>query len=181
MKISNEYSHFGGSEILQIRYPEINRNIDEVIFGIDPGIVKNGSEINENNEGLPDELVLKFREAFRAKSFVEIIEKAENDLNIPNHAFEEPLKQIAFIRENTFVNIELAPFTNSYNVLAKLLYLFDTSKATVGVEIIFGWDFLRITKGIEILWRNYLVGSVKVIFIDAGHLNFLFDDPLKIM
>ncbi len=34
MKIVYEYSHLGGSEILQVRYPEVDADIDAVIASI---------------------------------------------------------------------------------------------------------------------------------------------------
>ena len=36
MKIIYEYSHLGGSEILQVRYPKINHLIYDVIAAIKP-------------------------------------------------------------------------------------------------------------------------------------------------
>lgn len=50
MKIVYEYSHLGGAEILQVRYPEINADISEIIKGIPASKTKISKEKNRTGE-----------------------------------------------------------------------------------------------------------------------------------
>ena len=56
MKIIYEYSHLGGSEILQVRYPLINEEIYEVIKNIHP-----------NKTKISEEKTMKGKELFSPK------------------------------------------------------------------------------------------------------------------
>ena len=65
MRIVYEYSHLGGSEILQVRYPEINTAIQEVINGISASKTKISKEKNRIGELVynPTELNEAFKES----------------------------------------------------------------------------------------------------------------------
>jgi len=70
-----EYSHLGGSEILQIHYPEITREIDEVIAEIrDLGKTKISHEKTMLGQLLysPRELNSKFKQGFRSLGYREL-------------------------------------------------------------------------------------------------------------
>ncbi len=65
-----EYSHLGGSEILQVRFPQINAEIDAVIAAVKvPGKTKIGRE--KTNAGImlysPKDMNTLLKEAFHAR------------------------------------------------------------------------------------------------------------------
>src|SRR5207245_3982250 len=84
-----EYSHLGGSEILQVRYPQINAEIDAVIESIrDVKRIKESKEKTMKGVMLysPVDLNARFREAFNQRGFEELIDRF--DIEIPGHPFK---------------------------------------------------------------------------------------------
>jgi len=71
MRVVYEYSHLGGAEILQVRYPEQDQEIYDVIASVKPQRSKISRE--RGRKGLllyaPKEMNRQFREAFRAKGY----------------------------------------------------------------------------------------------------------------
>ena len=74
MKIVYEYSHLGGSEILQVRYPECERDIYEVIAQVTAFRTKVSKEKTMRGRKLysPRAMNRQFSEAFTARGYREV-------------------------------------------------------------------------------------------------------------
>lgn len=70
-----EYSHLGGSEILQCRFPEINREIDDIISSV---IIVEPSKVSKEKTRAgkmlysPTLMNSLFRQQFYARGFKEL-------------------------------------------------------------------------------------------------------------
>jgi len=73
MRIVYEYSHLGGAEILQVRYPDCAREIVEIITEVKAQRHKISREKTMPGRALfsPKDMNDQFREAFRAKGYTE--------------------------------------------------------------------------------------------------------------
>ena len=74
MKIIYEYSHLGGSEILQVRYPDINDDIYNVISTVTAKKLKMSKEKGMVGKLLfsPKDMNNQFKEQFNTLGFKEI-------------------------------------------------------------------------------------------------------------
>ena len=68
MRIAYEYSHFGGSEVLQVRYPDCHRAVYEVVASVEPRPKKSsvGREKTPRGPYSPGRFNQQFRRAFGA-------------------------------------------------------------------------------------------------------------------
>ncbi len=176
-----EYSHLGGSEILQVRYPSINDEIDAVIESIRD--VKRTKESKEKTmKGVmlysPVDLNSRFREAFDQRGFKELIDRF--DIDIPGHPFKirNNYKQIDFAKNQILCEVQFGKYFSMFYDLAKFQYFFNEMKAEVGVEIV---PTHRLHKkmstgtsyGEQLVWdigrlrRHFPAVPVKVILIDV--------------
>jgi hypothetical protein len=180
MKIVYEYSHLGGSEILQVRYPEINQEIYEVIASVTAARTKVSRERTRKGELLyaPTDMNRQFRKAFRARGFHELRDRYT--IIIPNSDVVIPgaFKQIDFVKERVLVEVQFGKYAFMFYDLAKFQYFFNESKADVGVEIVPCYPLKRqmstgvsygeqLVYDIERLKRHFPAVPVKVILIDA--------------
>ncbi len=181
MKIVYEYSHLGGSEILQVRYPEINQEIYEVIASVTAVRTKISRERTRKGKLLyaPTDMNQQFKRAFRARGFRELRDKYT--ITIPNSDVEIPgaFKQIDFVKERVLVEVQFGKYAFMFYDLAKFQYFFNESKADVGVEIVPCHAFKKqmstgvsygeqLIYDIERLKRHFPAVPVKVILIDAN-------------
>jgi len=138
MKIVYEYSHLGGSEILQVRYPEINQEIYEVIASVTATRTKVSRERTRKGTMLyaPKDMNQQFKRAFRARGFREL--RDQYTITIPNSDIKIPgaCKQIDFVKEGVLVEVQFGKYAFMFYDLAKFQYFFNESKADVGVEIV---------------------------------------------
>jgi len=74
MKIVYEYSHLGGSEILKVRYPEIEKEIYQVIGVIVAQRLKPSKEKTKIGQFLysPIDMNAQFQKQFHEKDFSEM-------------------------------------------------------------------------------------------------------------
>jgi hypothetical protein len=139
VKIVYEYSHLGGSEILQVRYPEINQQINEVIENIrDLKKLKRSKEKTMRGVLLyaPVDLNARFDSAFHRLGFKEI--RDTYTVKLPNYAKEIPgaFKQIDFVKDRVLVEVQFGKYAFMFYDMAKFQYFFNENKADVGVEIV---------------------------------------------
>lgn len=139
MRIVYEYSHLGGKQILQVDYPQILREIREVINAIgDVGKTKVSKEKTMRGRRLyaPKVLNEKFREAFHARGFHELRDRY--DIVIPNHTevIHGAFKQIDFVKDHVLVEVQFGKYAFMFYDMAKFQYFFNENKANVGIEIV---------------------------------------------
>lgn len=180
MKIVYEYSHLGGSEILQVRYPEINQDIYDVIESVRAVKDKLSKEKTKQGRMLygPKSMNAQFTERFRGKGFEEM--RDYYTIRIPNYSTEiaNAYKQVDFVKDGVFVEVQFGKYAFMFYDMAKFQYFFNESQADVGVEIVPCHNLqLKMSSGvsygeqlvydIERLKRHFPAVSVKIIFIDV--------------
>jgi len=138
MRIVYEYSHLGGAEILQVRYPDCEREVYEVIADVTAKRTKISEEKTMRGRELysPKDMNQQFREAFRARGYTELrdtytITVPESDVLIPG-AF----KQIDFVKGKVLVEVQFGKYAFMFYDMAKFQYFFNENKADVGIEIV---------------------------------------------
>lgn len=180
MKIVYEYSHLGGSEILQVRYPECEREVYEIIASVTAERTKVSEERSMWGKELysPRAMNQQFRDAFRARGYTELrdtytITIPDSDVKIPG-AF----KQIDFVKGRVLVEVQFGKYAFMLYDMAKFQYFFSENKADVGVEIVPCHALHRqmstgvsygeqLVYDIERLKRHFPAVPVKVILIDV--------------
>lgn len=180
MKIVYEYSHLGGSEILQVRYPEINNEINNVISDVKAMRLKQSKEKTMKGRMLfsPTDMNAQFKNKFNGLSFEEIrdyytIEIPEYPVKVKNS-----FKQIDFVKEKVLVEVQFGKYAFMFYDMAKFQYFYNENKAEVGVEIVPCYYLQRqmssgvsygeqLVYDIERLKRHFPAVPVKVILIDA--------------
>lgn len=176
-----EYSHLGGSEILRVRYPNIEKEIDQVIKNID-GLKKTkiSKEKTMHGEPLysPMEINAIFKEGFYEKGYREL--KDTYTIEIANYPqkIAGAFKQIDFVKDKVLVEVQFGKYAFMFYDMAKFQYFFNENKADVGVEIVpchtmhkqmstgvsYGEQLIY---DIERLKRHFPAVPVKVILIDV--------------
>ena len=179
MNVIYEYSHLGGSEILQVRYPEINHEVYDVISKVKAKRVKKSREKTMVGKMLfsPKNMNEQFKMQFHALGYVEI--RDYYTIEIPNHPVQisRSFKQIDFVKEKVLVEVQFGKYAFMFYDMAKFQYFFNENKADVGVEIVPCYALQRemssgvsygeqLIYDIERLKRHFPAVPVKVILID---------------
>lgn len=180
MKIVYEYSHLGGSEILQVRYPELNQQIYDVIGGVRANRLKISREKTMVGRELysPIDMNAQFRAAFGERGFREL--RDVYTITLPNSdiAINGAFKQVDFVRDNVLVEVQFGKYAFMFYDLAKFQYFFNENKADVGIEIVPCHRLQRemssgvsygeqLVYDIERLKRHFPAVPVKVMLIDV--------------
>ncbi len=182
MRIVYEYSHLGGSEILQCRFPEINQEIYDVIDAVIPQRIKKSKEKTMMGKMLydPSDMNNQFLTQFRNRGFTEL--RDHYTITIPNSdlAIKGAYKQVDFAKNKVLVEVQFGKYAFMFYDLAKFQYFFNESHADLGVEIVpchtlqkemssgvsYGEQLIY---DIERLRRHFPAVSVKVILLDVDN------------
>jgi hypothetical protein len=179
MKIVYEYSHLGGSEILQVRYPQITKEIYQIVEKIQAKRSKISKEKTMKGKMLfsPKEMNHQFKEAFTNIGFREM--RDTYTISIPGSGVQisGAFKQIDFVKEQVLVEVQFGKYAFMFYDMAKFQYFFNENKADVGVEIVpchalhkqmsTGVSYgEQLVYDIERLKRHFPAVPVKVILID---------------
>ena len=180
-----EYSHLGGSEILTVRYPEIEREIDDVIAAI-TGLEKTKESQEKTKQGRmlysPTEINKRFRDEFRARGYDELRESYA--IELPGHPVKirGAFKQVDFVKGRALVEVQFGKYFAMFYDMAKFQYFFNENRADVGVEIV-PWVGLKrqmssgvsygeqLVFDIERLKRHFPAVPVKVILVGLETLD----------
>lgn len=180
MKIVYEYSHPGGSEILQVRYPTINQEIYSVISNIRASRLKASQERTKIGRMLfsPIDMNRQFKDEFDKLGYQEI--RDTYSITIPNSQIEIPgaYKQVDYVKEKVLVEVQFGKYAFMFYDMAKFQYFFNENKADMGIEIVPCHDLhTQMSSGvsygeqlvydIERLKRHFPAVPVKVILIDV--------------
>lgn len=180
MKKIYEYSHLGGSEILQVRYPEIDRQINEVISIVNANRTKLSYEKTKQGKMLysPIDMNDQFKKEFNQRGFSEI--RDVYTISIPNYPLEiqRAFKQVDFVKEKVLVEVQFGKYAFMFYDMAKFQYFFNENKADVGVEIVPCHSLQKemssgvsygeqLVYDIERLKRHFPAVPVKIILIDT--------------
>jgi len=179
-----EYSPLGGAEILQVRFPKISKEIDEVI-GLITKVkkLKKSKEKTKKNRMLysPKDLNKRFTKALNAKGYEQLIDRYT--VKIPGHNYEVKgaYKQVDFAKNKVLVEVQFGKYPFMFYDLFKFQYFFNEAKAEVGVEIVPAHYMHRqmssgTSYGEQLLWdierlkRHFPSVPVKVILIGVEPL-----------
>lgn len=180
MKIFYEYSHLGGSEILQVRFSEIDRTIYSVIDNVHAKKTKISKEKTMKGKKLysPVDMNNQFKTRFNSEGFRELrnrytIEIPNNDIKITG-----AYKQVDFVKEKVLVEVQFGKYAFMFYDMAKFQYFFNENKAEVGVEIVPCHNLQKqmssgvsygeqLVYDVERLKRHFPAVPVKIILIDA--------------
>ncbi len=180
MKVVYEYSHLGGAEILQVRYPDCLREIYEVIAAVTARRTKISQEKTMAGRELysPTDMNQQFRDAFRARGYTEL--RDTYTITVPNSDVAIPgaFKQIDFVKGRVLVEVQFGKYAFMFYDMAKFQYFFNENKADVGIEIVPCHALHRrmstgvsygeqLVYDIERLKRHFPAVPVKVILIDT--------------
>ncbi|MDQ2679636.1 MAG: BstYI [Candidatus Eremiobacteraeota bacterium] len=139
MKKVYEYSHLGGSEILQVRHPQIDAEINEVIAGIqDVPKSKRSKEKTKGEQMLYSPVWLNnaFRKGLNARGFHEL--KLHFEVRLPEYPviIKNAFKQIDFAKGRVLTEVQFGKYAFMFYDMAKFQYFFNEEKADVGIEIV---------------------------------------------
>jgi hypothetical protein len=184
MRIVYEYSHLGGAEILQVRYPDIDREIREVISEITAKRTKISKEKTKRGKALysPSDMNRQFKKAFEGRGYREL--RHSYKLTIPNSDFtiSGTFKQIDFVKDKVLIEVQLGKYFAMFYDIAKFQYFYNENRAEVGVEIVPCHALYRemssgvsygekLIYDIEQMRRHFPAAPVKVILIDVDEPN----------
>jgi hypothetical protein len=181
MKQVYEYSHLGGSEILQVRYPRILAEINDVIASVGGNLrTKQSMEKTKVGKMLYSPVLLNrlFREGLNAHGFVE--KRAPFSVELPNYPviIRNAFKQIDFTKDGVLVEVQFGKYAFMFYDMAKFQYFFNDEKAEVGVEIVPCRNLQReMSSGVSYgeqligdilrLRRHFPAVPVKIILVDV--------------
>lgn len=139
MKKVYEYSHLGGAEILKVRYPHIDAQIEEVIRDIkDVPKSKQSKEKTKNDRMLYSPIWLNkaFKNGLNAQGFREL--KLYFQVELPGYPviIKNAYKQIDFVKERVLVEVQFGKYAFMFYDMAKFQYFYNEEKADVGIEIV---------------------------------------------
>jgi len=179
MKIVYEYSHLGGSEILQVHHPGIVEEIEKVISRVSANRSKESKEKTTKGKMLysPIDMNKQFKDEFQKLGYKQLLD----NYKIPNVNSDETIssfKQIDFVKDDILIEVQFGKYAFMFYDLAKFQYFFNENKAKVGVEIVPCHRLHKeMSKGvsygeqlifdIDRLKRHFPAVPVKVILIDA--------------
>lgn len=180
MDIVYTYSHLGGEEILLVRHPGLNEEINRVITALaNPGRNKISREKTMKGRGLysPVELNRLIKKSFYGLGWEEL--RDYYDIEIPNypHIIKRAYKQCDFYKPPVLVEVQFGKYAFMFYDLAKFQYFYNKGMIRLGVEIV-PCHFLhkQMSSGVsygeqliydlERLSKNFPSVPVKIILID---------------
>lgn len=180
MKVVYEYSHLGGAEILQVRFPDFNQEVYDIIAKVKARRSKISKEKTMKGKKLyaPRDMNRQFCDLFNEKGYIQL--RDTYTLTIPNSniAIKGAFKQIDFVKDKVLVEVQFGKYSFMFYDMAKFQYFFNENKADVGVEIVPCHSLYRemssgvsygeqLVYDIERLKRHFPAVPVKVILIDV--------------
>lgn len=180
MKIVYVYSHLGGAEILKVRYPEIDKEIDEIITRVRARRIKQSNEKTKLGKLLysPKDMNQQFKDEFSYRGYLELRDTYTITLPDSNARIEGAFKQIDFVKSKVLAEVQFGKYAFMFYDMAKFQYFFNENKADIGVEIVPCHELHRamssgvsygeqLVYDIERLKRHFPAVPVKVILIDV--------------
>ncbi|ELZ92828.1 BglII/BstYI family type II restriction endonuclease [Haloferax volcanii] len=196
MEIVYTYSHFGGSEILELRYPELNEEINEAIEAIEnPGRGKISEEATNKGEELfsPKDLNEAFENQLEPLGWEN--ERKYYTTSIPDYEHEVTgsYNEYDFKKEEIFVEVQMGKYFAMFYDLAKFQNLFNKGELEVGIEIVPSHFLYRqmssgvsygekLVYDLERIGGNFPQVPVKVILLDMplDGTDYMLDEREKV-
>jgi hypothetical protein len=180
MRILYEYSHLGGAEILQVRFPKLLKEIYDVIDRVKPTRTKVSKEKTKSGKLLfaPIDMNNQYKELFRKYGFKELRDTYTIELPKYTPKITGAFKQIDFVRDSVLVEVQFGKYAFMFYDMAKFQYFFNENLAEVGVEIVPAHSLSRqmssgVSYGEQLIFdiqrlkRHFPAVPVKVILVDV--------------
>jgi len=178
LKVSCEYSHLDGSCILKKKFPEIDKEIYDVIFDVVGAKSKVSKEKNRKGTLLysPSNFKSEFKTGFESRGFDEIIESYLYP-TCGNVRRVKGFKKIDFFKNKIGVQTQFGKYSFMLYDLAKFQYFYLQNKIEVGVEILPSYILQKqmssgmgygeqLISDIKLLKRQFPTLPIKIIVID---------------
>jgi len=174
------YSHLGGEEILLVRFPNLHRDIEDVIAAVpSPGRSKVSREKTKRGKMLyaPRRINELFRREFRRRGWKRL--RDTFDIRLPRypHVVKGAYKECDFCKGEVFVEVQFGKYAFMFYDLAKFQYFYNQGMMQVGVEIV-PCHFLQrqmssgvsygeqLVQDLERLSKNFPSVPVRIILVD---------------
>lgn len=179
MKVVCEYSHMGGSEILEQRYPAEDKEIYDVIKEVVGEKSKVSKEKVKKGKLLYSPPIFKseFKNGFESRNFDDLIKHYEYKIcGSPKKT--KAYKKFDFFKNGVGVQIQFGKYSFMMYDLAKFQYFYNENMLEVGVEIVpclnlqkqmsSGMSYgEQLISDIKLLKRQFPIVPIKVILIDV--------------
>ncbi|MCH7574578.1 MAG: BstYI [Candidatus Marinimicrobia bacterium] len=180
MKVIYEYSHLGGSEILTVRYPAIDKEIYKAISLVQATKTKISKEKTMRGRRLysPKDMNFQYSEYFEKFGFKEMRDTYTIEIPGSDISIRGAYKQIDFVKKNVLVEVQFGKYAFMFYDMAKFQYFYNENKAEVGVEIVPSHTLQKqmssgvsygeqLVYDIERLKRHFPAVPVKILLVDA--------------
>jgi hypothetical protein len=139
MKQVYVHSHLGGEEILLVKHPEINDEINAAIEGVpNPGRGKISREKTKRGRELfsPTEIERLFRAGFEERGWTRVRDYYDIELPGYAHAVEGACRDLDYCKPPVFVEVQFGEQAFMFYDLAKFQYFRNQGQLQVVVEIV---------------------------------------------
>lgn len=180
MKVVCEYSHMGGSEILEQRYPKIDKEIYDVIYNVVGQKSKKSKEKVKKGKLLysPSVFRSEFKNGFEYRNF-DVITKNYDYKVCGSSKKIKAYKKFDFYKNGIAVQVQFGKYSFMLYDLAKFQFFYNKNMIDIGVEIVpclnlqkqmsTGMSYgEQLISDIKILKKQFPVVPIKVILIDVA-------------
>ena len=183
MKVLCEYSHLDGAEILRQKFPDINKEINDVIDGVIGERSKVSLEKNRLGKLLYSSKVFKsqFYEGFDERGYSDISDSFFYPI-CGNEKKVKGFKKFDFYKDNVGIQVQFGKSSYMIYDLSKFQYFYNKNKISVGVEILPSYKLVKqmssgmgygeqLISDIKLLKNQFPIIPMKIIVIDAENFN----------
>ncbi|MCX7021986.1 MAG: BglII/BstYI family type II restriction endonuclease [bacterium] len=180
MKVVYIYSHLGGAEILQVRYPVHLKEIYQVISIVKAKRTKVSEEKTMKGKLLydPSGMNDQFNSEFKKMGYTKLKETYTRDIPNSDIKLEKGSKEIDFVKGKVLIEVQFGKYFSMFYDMSKFQYFFNENKTDVGVEIVPSHSLFKemstgvsygeqLITDIERLRRHYPAVPVMIILIDV--------------
>lgn len=177
MKIVKTYSHLGGAEILQVKFPTINKEINNVIKDVPAYKTKISKEKTKKGIQLysPRDLNGSFQANFASVGFRET--RLKYDIEISKRKKISSYKQIDYNKDKVNVEVQFGKYAFMFYDMSKFQHFYNAGLIDVGVEIVPTYNMMRemstgVSYGEQLVYdimrlnRHYPSVPVKIIMVE---------------
>lgn len=174
------YSHLGGAEIMQVRYPSHLEEIYEVISEVEAKRIKVSEEQTMKGKLLydPADMNNQFNNEFNKRGYTKLKETYPRDIPDSDIKLQKGSKEIDFVKDKVLIEVQFGKYFSMFYDMSKFQYFFNENKADVCVEIVPSHSLYRemssgvsygeqLITDIERLRRHYPAVPVMIILIDV--------------
>ena len=173
-----EFSHLGGSEILQKKYPDQNEEINKIIERVIGEKSKICEEKNRKGQEIysPTAFRTEFKEYFEENNYDVLIDRFT--FNSCDNSKVKGYKKIDYYKNKVGIQVQFGKYSFMTYDMAKFQYLYNQNKIDIGVEILPSHRLQKsmssgmaygelLINDLKILKKHFPVVPIKVIVVDV--------------